>query len=124
MTRFARYVVVGVANTLWGYALIFAFMDGLGWSPEASNMMGYAIGLVTSYLLNRVFTFRSRAPKAGEFGRFVVIFLVAYLANLAVLAFLVRVAGLNAGVSQVLAGVVYVAGSYLLNRSFTFRAPL
>ena len=124
MTRFARYLLVGGLNTLWGYALIFGFMWGLGWSPEASNVAGYAIGLVTSYVLNRIFTFRSTAPKAGEFSRFVAIFLIAYLANLAVLAFLVRVAGVHAGVSQVVAGAVYVVGSYLLNRSFTFRSAL
>lgn len=121
MRQFSTYLVVGLLNTAWGYALIFGFMYGLGWSPEASNVAGYAIGLVTSYLLNRTFTFRSRDTKLPEFARFLAIFAVAYLANLAALALLVRVAGVHAGLSQVLAGVVYVTLSYLLNRSLVFR---
>jgi putative flippase GtrA len=124
MTRFARYVAVGVVNTLLGWAVIFGCMWGLGWSPEASNVAGYAVGLVISYALNRLYTFESNAPKAGEFGRFLAIFAIAYLANLAVLVLLVRGLGVHEGVSQVVAGVVYVVGSYLLNRSFTFRSPL
>jgi putative flippase GtrA len=122
MRQFSRYVAVGILNTAWGYVIIFACMYLLGWSPEASNVAGYAVGLVTSYALNRTYTFRSRASKAPEFARFVTIFAIAYLANLAVLALLVRVAGFHAGASQIVAGVVYVGTSYLLNRRFTFAA--
>ena len=121
MRQFSRYLVVGVLNTLWGYFVIFAFMYGLRWSPEASNIMGYAIGLVTSYALNRRFTFRSADTTAPEFARFLATFFVAFAANFATLALLVRVLEVHAGLSQILAGVVYVGTSYLLNRHFVFR---
>ena len=117
----SRYVTVGVLNTAWGYLLIFAFMYLAHWSPEASNIAGYAIGLLTSYLLNRKFTFNSQAKMSGEFGRFIVIFAIAFLANFATLAFLVRVLEIHAGMGQLVAGVVYVVTSYLLNRTYTFR---
>jgi len=120
--QLSRYLVVGALNTAWGYLLIFGFMYGLGWSPEASNVMGYAIGLVTSYLLNRTFTFRSRNTTLPEFGRFLWTFAVAFAANFATLAFLVRGLELHAGLSQIIAGVVYVVTSYLLSRNYVFRA--
>jgi putative flippase GtrA len=122
VNQLSRYLAVGVLNTLWGYLLIFGFMYGLDWSPEASNVAGYAIGLLTSYLLNRTFTFRSRNTTLPEFGRFLSSFAVAFAANFATLAFLVRVLELHPGVSQIAAGVVYVGTSYLLSRSYVFRA--
>ena len=93
----SRYVVVGAVNTACGYLVIFAFMYGAGWSPEASNVIGYAIGLVTSFALNRRFTFESSGPRAREFARFLGTFAVAFLANFAVLALMVRALELHAG---------------------------
>jgi putative flippase GtrA len=121
MRRFSRYLVVGALNTAWGYLLIFGFMYAAGWSPEASNVAGYAIGLVTSYLLNRRFTFGSRDTKAPEFARFLATFGIAFAANFAVLALLVRVLGVHPAVSQVVAGIVYVGTSYALSRRYVFR---
>jgi putative flippase GtrA len=121
VSQFYRYLVVGALNTAWGYLLIFAFMYGAGWSPESSNVMGYAIGLVTSYALNRRFTFRSRNTAAPEFVRFLATFAAAFAANFVVLMLLVRVLGVHEAMAQLLAGVVYVATSYLLSRSYVFR---
>jgi putative flippase GtrA len=121
MNQFARFLVVGGLNTVWGYVLIFGFMFLLGWSPELSNVAGYSIGLVTSYLLNRRFTFRSRNPMRGEMVRFALVFLFAYTANLAALLVMVRVLEWNAYMSQVLAGTIYVASAFLLSRTFVFR---
>jgi putative flippase GtrA len=121
MRQFSRYLVVGVLNTAWGYLIIFGFMYVLDWSPEASNVMGYAIGLVTSYVLNRRYTFNSRDTTLPEFVRFLGTFAVAFSANFISLAFLVRVLDVHAAISQVLAGVVYVGTSYLLSRHYVFR---
>lgn len=121
MTQFSRYLVVGVLNTAWGYLLIFSFMYLLRWSPEASNVAGYAVGLLTSYALNRHYTFRSRNTTAPEFARFLGTFGVAFAANFAALTLLVRAFGVHAGVSQLAAGVVYVATSYLLSRHYVFK---
>jgi putative flippase GtrA len=120
MKRFSRFLTVGVLNTAWGYALIFAFMYVFGLSPQTSNMLGYAIGLVTSYLLHRIFTFRSSDSKTPELVRFLLIFAISFGANLIVLELLLTWS-LSAPISQVLAGVVYVCTSYQLNRRLVFR---
>lgn len=116
-----RFVLVGVVNTGLGYAVIFACMYLLNWGPVASNMAGYAVGLVASYLLNRTFTFRSAARPVQEILRFVGIFLLAYLANLATLVVLVRYIGLHEGAAQIVAGVVYFCLSFVLNKFYVFR---
>jgi putative flippase GtrA len=92
-----------------------------GLSPQLSNILGYSIGLVTSYALNRTFTFRSRNRKPAEFTRFLVIFGVSFAVNFVVLTLLLRVQQIPAGVSQVIAGAAYVVTSYVLGRRYVFR---
>lgn len=121
MSEFARFILVGLLNTAWGYLIIFGFMYVLAWSPEASNAAGYGIGLVTSYLLNRIYTFRSKNRKRYEFGRFLFVFAVAFAANMATLYTMVRWLVWNPYYSQILAGGIYVITSYLLNRAFVFK---
>ena len=117
-----RFVLVGVFNTAIGYAIIFGCMYLLGMSPVVSNAAGYLAGLAISFTLNKVFTFKSKAKSGAELGRFLAAFLVAYLANLGALLACLRL-GLHAGWSQVVAGVVYIAATFLLNKFYVFRLP-
>jgi putative flippase GtrA len=122
MNQFSRFLLVGLANTALGYAVIFGCMYLAGLSPELSNVAGYAVGLLASYLLNRNYTFRSAQRRSTEFGRFVVVFAAAYAANLGLLIILVRKLAVNAGLSQVIAGILYVVTAYLLNKHYVFRS--
>lgn len=121
MKQFSRFVVVGVLNTLLGYCVIFAAMYLAGMTPEASNMAGYGIGLVVSYVLNRNYTFKSKQRHRREIIRFFWVFLVAYASNFIVLLILIHQLNLHEGMSQVLAGIVYVVFSYLMNKYYVFK---
>jgi len=122
MNQFSRFLLVGIANTALGYAVIFACMYLAGLSPELSNAAGYTVGLLASYFLNRHFTFRSAQRRSTEFVRFALVFLTAYTANLAVLIVLVHALAVHAGLSQVIAGVIYIGTAYLLNKHYVFRS--
>ena len=120
MKQLFRFAAVGMVNTGLGYAVIFACMYLAGLGAVTSNVAGYAVGLVVSYLLNRIYTFRSAAPPRREIVRFVSIFLLAYLANLGVLVLLIRQTGMHEGEAQVLAGVVYFGLSFVLSKYYVF----
>jgi putative flippase GtrA len=120
--RLARFIAVGVLNTLVGYGLIFGLMLLAGWSPELSNITGYALGLVVAYLLHRSVTFKSENKRGSEFGRFLLVFAIAFSANFVTLWVLLHAFGLADWAAQIFAGVVYVGSSYVLNRSFVFGA--
>lgn len=116
-----RFGAVGVANTGVGYGIIFGCMYLLGLGPVLSNVIGYAVGMVVSYHLNRSFTFRAHAGSGSRaFMRFFAVLLLAYAANLAVLVLLIRYTGIHEAVAQVLAGVVYFAVSFLLSKFYVF----
>jgi len=122
MRQLFSYAAVGVVNTGVGYGIIFTCMYLLGVGPVTSNVLGYSVGLVVSYLLNRAFTFRSPSVSKVEFLRFVSIVLLAYGANLAVLVFLIRHTEVHKALAQVLAGIVYFALSFLMNKYYVFAA--
>lgn len=120
MKQFGKFIIVGIINTLVGYIIIFYCMYGLNWGPYISNAVGYTFGLSISYLLNRLFTFKSTRAKVTEAFAFLTIFCLAYGANLGILSVLIN-SGQGAGVSQILAGVIYTVISYLANKFLVFR---
>ncbi|MDJ0896179.1 MAG: GtrA family protein, partial [Alphaproteobacteria bacterium] len=83
--QFARFGIIGVLNTVVGYSVIVAALAvGLGDVP--ANAMGYAVGLSLSYTLNRRWTFRWQgADTTGSLARFLLVFGLAYGANLIVI---------------------------------------
>ena len=120
-SQFARFLTVGVFNTLIGYAVIFIAMYGVGLSPELSNGLGFAVGLFSSFVLSRKFTFRSEGKVNAELIRFLIAFMIAYLLNLAVLHLLVRYFHFHAGLSQIISGAVYTICSYWFNARWVFH---
>lgn len=115
-----RFATVGVVNTLIGYAVIFLCMYGLGLGPVTSNVLGYAVGLVVSFVLNRTYTFRSRVAAGPQALRFAVFFGLAYLLNLGILLWLTREVGVASGIAQLAGGVAYFVVFFLLSRYFVF----
>jgi len=123
MAQLFRYLLVGLFNTALGFAIIFSCMYLLDMSPLASNITGYLCGLVVSYFLNKFFTFKTTARSHSEMLRFLVVFAAAYLANVGMLLLCIDVLHLHEGLSQLVAGAIYVGASYFLNKYYVFRHP-
>jgi putative flippase GtrA len=117
--RIGRFSLAGIANTAIGYAVIFAGL-ALGFSPYASNLAGYTVGLACSFLLNKYFVFAAPGGRRRQMGRFLAAFAIAYAANLALLHACLQ-AGIGGIVAQILAGVLYLGVMYALMRAWVFR---
>jgi putative flippase GtrA len=117
--QLARFVGVGGFLTVLGYAIIFSLQNGLMYSPQFSNFAGYMICLGLSFLLHRNLTFASSNKASSELFLFLVVFCVAYAANFAALSLFVA-CEVSAVYAQILAGIVYVAASFALNKRFVF----
>lgn len=72
-----KFLLVGVANTLVGSAVMFGCYNLLGLGYWLSSAANYICGSILSYFLNKYFTFRSQ--EKGTAGRFVVNILLCYL---------------------------------------------
>lgn len=118
--RFGRSSLVGAANTLVGYGVIFGATAG-GLSPYAANFLGYGLGFLCSFLLHRRWVFAAGGNALRQFRRFLVAFAVAYGLNLALLHMLLRldVAPIPA---QLGAALAYLPCMYALARVWVFRS--
>lgn len=96
-------------------------MYGANLSAEVSNVLGYTIGLIASYVLNRKYTFNSMQRRSRELPRFLTVFAIAYGLNFFLLLVLIYSLGFHEGISQIMAGLAYVLASFLLNRNFVFN---
>lgn len=72
-----KFLLVGVANTLVGSAVMFGCYNLLGLGYWLSSAANYICGSILSYFLNKYFTFQNR--EKGTAGRFVVNILLCYL---------------------------------------------
>lgn len=114
-----RYILVGALNTIVGFGIIFILM-WLGIIPEIANLLGYCFGILFSYILNKIFTFKSYG-NSMEFAKFVICMGVAYLINLTVLVVLHRIYGVNSYLAQIIAGGFYTLSGYLFSKYFVFK---
>ncbi|WP_309122111.1 GtrA family protein [Paenibacillus sp.] len=78
MKTFARFLAVGVLNTVVGYGTTFAAL-ALGAPYLAATALGTALGLAVSFAMNRRFTFRHRGSPAAAALRFGGASLACYL---------------------------------------------
>lgn len=121
MQSISKFIIIGALNTILGYTIIFVCMYSIHASPEISNLLGYSIGLITSYFLNRYYTFNSNLPKNKEIVRFIGVFCIAYAANLMALDLFIHQFNINHALSQIMAGFFYISISYAMNKYYVFK---
>lgn len=75
LRRVARFLLVGGANTLIDFLVLF-LLTGIGIALWPANMASTAVALIFSYFANRKFTFQSQQQGLAQLARFVGITLV------------------------------------------------
>ncbi|MBX2884262.1 MAG: GtrA family protein [Granulosicoccus sp.] len=120
---FLRFLITGCANTLCGMLTIYVCLEYASMSNIKSNVAGYAVGLVISYYMNSRFTFRFRGDWKKSALRFIMVFAVAYLANLSVVLCLIRYTSIYDYYAHWMGLPFYTVVFYLGSRLFAFRQP-
>ncbi|MGY3316165.1 putative flippase GtrA [Peribacillus simplex] len=77
---FIRFLLVGMVNTGVGLSIMLFLMNVLELSYWFSTFFGNGMGAVTSFLLNRTFTFRSDIDWRRGVARFFCVILICYSA--------------------------------------------
>lgn len=115
-----RYAGSGVVNTIVGLLVIFLAMAS-GIPPVISNISGYAVGFILSFVLSKKFVFRSEGHFVTESLLYLYAFAVAFLFNLLVLNIELYYFNVNAVLAQLIAAASYTLLMYLLVRMFVFN---
>ena len=129
-----KYGVIGVLNTLITLVTFYLLNTKLGLSYGISNVTGYVLGVINSFLWNRNWVFKTKNNFKRELLLFVCGFLICLALQLCVSWILLEGLGwknlpddiiplVKAGqnIVMLLAMVVYTLANYAYNRFVTFR---
>ncbi len=125
---FWKFILVGVVNTLVGTTIMFVFYNVFHFSYWVSSASNYFFGSILSYILNRLFTFRSTAATAKTLPYFVVNISLCYLLAYGLAKPAVRyvLSGYPRQIQENAAMLVgmclFVGLNYIGQRFFVFRA--
>lgn len=122
MKLFSRFIISGIINTVLGYIVIINLIYFFNNSPIFNNICGYSIGLTSSYLLNKFYTFKSNKKSSREVIKFIIVFIISYAINLICLTFLIENVALDELTAQVLSSLIYTFTSYFLNKYYVFNS--
>ena len=123
--RFARFLLVGLSNTLVGFGV---FQGLLRWPHEGAlavslcQLVSYTVGTAWSFFWNGRFTFQSHAPVAKQGLRFVVVQLFMAGASSAGVALCVDVLGWAPTLSWFIVMAPVTIANFLLSRYWVFRS--
>ena len=122
----AKFIIVGIINTLFGTAIMFGCYNLLGLSYWVSSAANYFFGSILSFFLNKYFTFKSQSKSPKELLRFVINILICYLLAYGVAKpVAIRLLGgysisIQENVAMVIGMVIFVGLNYIGQRYFVF----
>ncbi len=76
---FWKFLLVGIANTLIGAGVMFACYNWLDFSYWLSSALNYVVGSIVSYILNKIFTFKSKEKAYKDIWKFILVVGVCYV---------------------------------------------
>jgi glycosyltransferase involved in cell wall biosynthesis/putative flippase GtrA len=118
-----RFILVGILNTLVGLGCIYAAMYFFGFGIKSANLIGYVIGLMVSFTLNKTWTFKNRDRIGASLIRYLAVILVAYLTNLQTVVFFATTLHTDPYLAQFIGIFPYALIGYLGCKFFAFPSP-
>jgi len=120
--QFLRFATIGGIATIVHYALMIALVEWGGLAPLIATSIGFGVGAVISYTLNRRFTFDHRPA----FGRGLIVFLCVFFVGLGINGVIFSVlhgpsVGLPYIVAQAIATGVVLIWNFFGARLVVFR---
>jgi putative flippase GtrA len=119
--QFIAFAGVGVVASLAHYAVLGVLVEAAAMRASLAALIGFTVGGVVSYLLNRRFTFDSARSHGAAVPRFALVAAVAFvLTGLLMEAFTARL-GLHWLPAQVVTTLIVLIWTFAGNRFWTFR---
>lgn len=105
------------------YVTLWVGVEYLRAAAAMASALGYVLGAVTNYVINRRFTFQSRAPHRQAVRKYVVAVSLGWGLNTALMALLAHALAWQYFVAQIVTTGVGLAWNFLASRYWVFREP-
>jgi putative flippase GtrA len=118
--QFSRFAGVGLVAALFHYTALIGLVEGWSWTPVKATLIGYLLGGLVSYWLNRRHVFQSDRPHHQAAWRFVFVALAGFGLTFAFMHLFVEIWRLPYLPAQFVTTGLIVLWSFIANRLWTF----
>lgn len=116
-----KYIAVGVFNTLISlityFVLIYFKMNYI-----KANTIGYIIGLINSYILNKKIVFNHKGKTIKSAIYFLIINILSLLTSNGLLYIAIETLQMNKYISQIIISLMLIIINYVFNKTITFTS--
>ena len=119
--QLVKFATVGASGYVVNLAVYTALLRGAGWHYVPAATVSFLVAVTNNYTWNRLWTFRDQRGHVAFQGlRFLVVAVLAYAANLAILSALIFF-GVDKVVAQAIAIVLVTPLNFIGNKLWSFR---
>ena len=119
--HFVKYGIVGASNTILTFVIYTILVQKVGVDYLAALLIGYVVGSLNSYVLNRRWTFRAGHLAHSTAGtRFAVVQVCAIAANEGLLYVFVHHLKIEKIAAQAILTIPVLAVTFFINRAWSF----
>ena len=110
LKKFVRFSAVGGLNTLITIGIFYLLFNILHIKYLIASVIGYCIGILNSYIWNKLWTFESKSTAIGsEFSKFVALNLTGLALNALIMSVLVEILNIIPFLAQVITiGIIFI----------------
>lgn len=117
-----RFAIVGTSNFVIIMLVAWFLAEHVGINFYAANCVAYVLAFVNNFYWNRVWVFKSRSTAVRrQFFLFLTAYAVAYLVQLATVALLKQVCGLDETLANFIGLFPFGATNFMMNKFLTFQ---
>ena len=117
----SKYALVGMGNTLLTFVVYVFLTEIFAMSPSLANPVGYAVGIVNSFVWNRRWTFGHSGAWIMSAVRFLAVFAVCYAIQYALCKYLNAHLPIKHYYNFIIAMIVYNILFFLANKYIIFK---
>jgi putative flippase GtrA len=121
VVQFVKFGIVGVSNTLLAFAIYTVLLKVFGVWYLAASAIGFVVGAVNGFLLNRRWTFAGHVGDSFTPVRWGIVQGCGLALNEGLLFVFVDDAGIEKLLGQACATIIVTVITFLVNRAWTFR---
>jgi putative flippase GtrA len=118
--QFLRFALVGGVGTSAHYAILIILVSGLHAHPVLGSTVGFLLGMIINYILNKSFTFSSTRAHREAFWRFVIVAVIGIGINTSAMALLTIPLDFHYLLAQVLATALALSWNFFGSRHWVF----
>jgi len=119
--QLVKFGLVGAANTLFTFSIIFILNKVLGITYLIVNPIAYLLPTITSFYFNRKWTFKSEGNVKKEGLLFFLVIGVAWLVQYCLVFLLVEQIGVDPLIAQIVGMIVFTGLNFTGQKFITFK---